>query len=122
MAGTKRAVRLVASTLLGLVFGIVCWLAFRANPKSAGMLDLGMTLGIILNRGMIGFAIGISGLKRFNFLLHGAIIGLVVSLLMSIYPLVTGDIVAFLLLELAGAIYGLLIELVVTKLFKAPIT
>lgn len=121
MAKGKRAIRLIASILLGFVFGIVCWLGTKYGALKKVDVDLAMALGIIFNRALIGFSIGISGLKKLNFLLHGIIIGLVVTLPMSIYPLLGKDIVAFLLLEVAGAVYGLLIELIVVKVFKAPI-
>lgn len=122
MTKKKRAVRLIVSIVLGFIFGIICWLSTRSSPRiSKEELDLAMALGIIFNRAMIGFVIGISGLKRLNFFLHGIIVGLVVTLPMSIYPLAVGEITGFILLEVAGAVYGLLIELIVTKLFRAPI-
>ena len=122
MTKKKRAVRLIVSIVLGFIFGIICWLSTRSSPRICKEeLDLAMALGIIFNRAMIGFVIGISGLKRLNFLVHGIIVGLVVTLPMSIYPLAGGEITGFILLEVAGAVYGLLIELIVTKLFRAPI-
>jgi len=121
MTKKKRAVRLIVSIVLGFIFGIICWLSTRSSPRMEIELTLAMILGIIFNRAMIGFVIGISGLKRLNFFLHGIIVGLVVTLPMSIYPLAGGEITGFILLEVAGAVYGLLIELIVTKLFRAPI-
>jgi len=121
MTKKKRAVRLIVSIVLGFIFGIICWLSTRSSAKMEIELTLAMILGIIFNRAMIGFVIGISGLKRLNFFLHGIIVGLVVTLPMSIYPLAVGEITGFILLEVAGAVYGLLIELIVTKLFRAPI-
>lgn len=68
---------------------------------------------------MLGFIIGISSLKM-NFLLHGALIGLLVSLITSI-PFLEGGVIGFLLFTTAGIIYGILIELVSTKVFKAKV-
>jgi hypothetical protein len=68
---------------------------------------------------MLGFIIGISSLKM-NFLLHGALIGLLVSLITSI-PFLEGGVIGFLLFTTAGIIYGILIELVATKVFKAKV-
>jgi hypothetical protein len=115
----KKALRIVAATILGAVAGIVCWQLGKSSEKIT--LDLPMILGIIANRTLLGFIIGISGLRGLNYLVHGVIIGLVATIPMSIYPLAGGDVVSFALLEAAGAVYGLLIELVVTRLLKAPI-
>jgi len=68
---------------------------------------------------MLGFIIGISSLKM-NFLLHGALIGLLVSLITSI-PFLEGGVIGFLLFTTAVIIYGILIELVATKVFKAKV-
>ncbi len=114
----KKALRIAAATILGAVAGIVCWQLGKSSDKIT--LDLPMILGIIANRTLLGFIIGISGLRGLNYLAHGVIIGLVATIPMSIYPLAGGDVASFALLEAAGAVYGLLIELVVTKLLKAP--
>lgn len=122
MGSGKKGVRLISSVILGAIFGVACWLLARSAPEQEGfVLDLAMILGIIANRTMIGFCIGISNLKGMNYLVHGIVMGLLVSLLMSVYPLAMGDMMGFILLSVAGAIYGLLIELIVTKLLKAPI-
>lgn len=114
----KKAVRIIAATVLGAVAGVICWQLGKSSPKIT--LDTPMILGIIANRTLLGFIIGISGLKRLNYLVHGAVIGLVATIPMSVYPLAGGDVASFALLEAAGAVYGLLIELIVTKPLKAP--
>lgn len=114
----RKALRIIAATLLGVVAGIVCWQLGKSSDKIT--LDTPMILGIIANRSLLGFIIGISGLRGLHYLAHGVIIGLIATVPMSIYPLAGGDVVSFALLEAAGAVYGLAIELVVTKLLKAP--
>jgi hypothetical protein len=69
------------------------------------------------NRVMLGFFIGISSL-RMNFLIHGALIGLLISLITSI-PFLEYGVNGFLFFTIAGIIYGILIELFATKVFKA---
>jgi hypothetical protein len=114
----KKALRIIAATILGAVAGIACWQLGKSSGKVT--FDTAMILGTIANRTLLGFVIGISGLKRLNYLLHGVIIGLIATIPMSVYPLAGGDLASFVWLELAGAVYGLVIELVVTKLLKAP--
>ena len=74
--------------------------------------------GIFFNRILLGFIIGISSLK-INYILHGMVIGFLVSLISSISFLEIGTS-GFLLYTAAGIIYGLLIELFATKVFKSP--
>lgn len=114
----RKALRIIAATVLGAVAGIVCWQLGKSSGKVT--FDTAMILGTIANRTLLGFVIGISGLKRLNYLLHGVIVGLIATIPISVYPLAGGDWGSFVWLELAGAIYGLVIELVVTKLLKAP--
>ena len=106
------AKRVILSTLLGVVAGIVCYLL----SKNEMAIDQAMMAGMVLNRTLIGFVIGISGWKKIPYLLHGMIIGLIVTSLMAVYAPFMGAI----MLLIAGAVYGLLIELIITKLLKAP--
>lgn len=117
-AKDRKALRIIVATILGVVAGIICWQLSKSNPKLT--FDTPMILGVIANRALLGFIIGISGLRGLNYLVHGVLIGLVATIPMSIYPLAGGDVASFALLEVAGAVYGLVIELVVTKLLKAP--
>jgi hypothetical protein len=77
--------------------------------------DLAVT---VANRLLLGFVIAISG-WRINHLLHGAILGLIVSLSVSIgfFP---DHILGFFLYTPAGIIYGILIEWLSTDVFKSP--
>jgi hypothetical protein len=75
--------------------------------------------GTIFNRIMLGFIIGISNLK-IHYLIHGMFMGILVSLITSISFLESG-IKGFIMLSLAGMIYGLLIELFATRIFRAPV-
>jgi hypothetical protein len=71
----------------------------------------GVILGIILNRAFIGFTIGVSG-WRTHWAFHGVVIGLLGTLPLAVYAI--GDprgLRSFLLMEVAGAVWGLLIEL-----------
>ena len=69
------------------------------------------------NRLLLGFVIGIS-CWRINYLLHGAILGLIVSLSVSIGFLPENSL-GFFLYTAAGIGYGILIEWLSTNVFKA---
>jgi hypothetical protein len=103
------AKRVIACTLFGFIAGILCWLG---GSLMQGMeFPTAVVLGIILNRAFIGFTLGISG-WRTNWAFHGVVIGLAGSLPLSVYALGNPNgLRGFLLLEFAGGIWGLLIEL-----------
>lgn len=110
--------RLLICTLGGIIAGLIC--------SAGGLLSGNITeftffaiAPTFFNRLMLGFFIGISSLK-FNFLFHGMLIGLFVSLITSI-PFLAGNIKGFVFFTVAGIVYGLLIELFATKFFKAKI-
>lgn len=106
--------RVVIATILGVICGILCWLGgiFIADME----FTTAVIASIILNRAIIGFFIGISGWK-IHYLLHGVIIGAIGTLPLAVY----GGVSEFITMILFGIIWGFLIELFTTKVFKAPI-
>ncbi len=113
--------RIIIATLLGLVFGFVCY----AFASSSGELPYPIALQIIASRTLIGFTIGISRLKM-HWVLHGLFIGFLYSLPLSLSGMLaaTPEFSATMMLvstAIMGGIYGLLIELVTSVLFKARV-
>jgi hypothetical protein len=103
--------RVIACTLFGIIAGILCWLAGQYLFKLGITFTTGIILGIILNRAFIGFTLGISG-WRTNWAFHGVVIGLLGTLPLSIYAIDNPNgLSGFLMLELAGGVWGFLIEL-----------
>jgi hypothetical protein len=103
--------RVVVCTLFGGVAGVVCWLGSYLAGSVPVALTAGVVLAIVCNRAFIGFAIGISG-WRVPWAVHGIAIGLAGSLPVAIYPLFAPDgLPGFLMYELAGGVWGFLIEL-----------
>jgi len=109
--------RLLICTIGGIIAGIICSAGGILSGNIAEFSFFAVA-GPFFNRLMLGFIIGISSMKM-NYLLHGMLIGFLVSLISSISFLEDG-ISGFLFFTVAGIIYGLLIELFATKVFKAP--
>jgi hypothetical protein len=108
------AKRLLATTLLGVAAGVMCWV----GGENVGIVYTpALIAGTILNRGFIGFVIGISAL-RWPYLAHGVLIGVLGSLPMAVFAT---DTRAAVMLTLYGALWGVLIELITTKALKAPL-
>jgi hypothetical protein len=72
----------------------------------------------VANRLLLGFVIGISSwqIKRY---LHGALLGLILSLTVSI-GFLPGEVLKFFLYTTAGILYGVFIDWFSAAAFKAP--
>jgi hypothetical protein len=114
--------RLSIATLLGVVFGFVCYgLASSGNSE----LTTIMAVNIILSRTLIGFGIGISRFPFKHWALHGAIMGLIFSIPAGFGALASPEnpefnhSMMFTSTIVMGIIYGFLIELITSVLFNA---
>ena len=125
-----NAKRLLIATALGLLFGLLNWLLVRnvamaplgwlgARNVAAPPLGWPGALIIILARGALGFAIGLSA-WRIAWWLHGLLLGFIFSLPAAFVLLWLGTTWTFSPLPvLAGMLIGFLIELITSVGFKA---
>ncbi len=109
--------RLLICIVGGAISAIFCVLG---RQVIYGFSEITMTTiaHTVANRLLLGFVIAISG-WRIHHLVHGALLGFLFSLSVSIGYLPDGmiDFVAY---TLAGTFYGVLIEWLSTDLFSAP--
>ncbi len=108
--------RLLICTIGGIIAGIMCSAGglLSGNISTFSFFEISAPF---YNRIMIGFILGISRLK-INYLTHGALMGLLVSLITSI-AFLEDNLAGFAFFTVAGIIYGVLIEVFATKVFKA---
>jgi hypothetical protein len=109
-----RGTRLLVTTLLGFVFGVVCWLITSSGQPH---MPASMAWSVIFSRALIGFVIGISAWK-INYMFHGIILGFIVSIPMALGSLSFQGIKIFLATLIMGIIYGFLIELITHLIIK----
>jgi hypothetical protein len=113
--------RIIIATLSGLLCGFICY----GFASSSGELPYAVSLQIIASRTLMGFAIGISSVKMGHWTVHGIIMGILFSLPLAFSGLMAPEIpefsksMMFVSTLVMGLIYGLLIELITTVLFKA---
>jgi len=107
------AKRIIIATLMGILCGFICWKLATSNNQ----LPWFLSTSIFLSRVILGFAIGISAWKM-PWWLHGIIMGIIFSLPGAFAAMGSGYSI-FVATIAMGVIYGLLIELVTTVLFKA---
>ena len=114
--------RLIVATISGLFCGFICYGLASSGP---GVLPTPAAFQIIAERTLIGFAIGISVLRLKNWAIHGLVMGLVLSIPLALSGLMAPEnpefskTNMFVWTVVLGMMYGVLIELVTTKLFKA---
>ncbi len=118
MTVMKKTKRIIIATLAGILFGFVC-LGFAVSGGAE--IPVPIMLQIIFSRTLIGFAIGISSLK-FHWTYHGLLLGFIFSLPLAFSGFMAseGELVwIFGATVIMGMIYGLLIELITSVLFKS---
>jgi len=114
--------RVIVATLSGVLFGFVC---FGLASSSPGSLPFPVILQIIASRTLIGLAIGVSSLSLAHWSVHGLVIGLLFSLPLAFSGLMAPDNPEFskttmlVWTVVLGMVYGLLIELITSVIFKA---
>ena len=106
--------RVVIATLSGIIFGFVCLGFAMSNPESS--LSVNVKWSIVVGRTLLGFMIGISAL-RMPWWLHGIVLGIIGSIPMAI-PVIDNMMIAAGTM-IMGIVYGFLIELITSVLFKA---
>ena len=114
--------RLIIATMLGLVFGFVCYGFASSGQNEISTL---LAINIILGRTLIGFGIGISRFSMKHWTLHGVIMGFIFSLPAGFGAMLGPEnpefshTMLFISTIVMGMIYGFLIELITSVLFKA---
>ena len=106
--------KVIVATILGFIFGVVCLLLAKSCDS---LIPTAMAWSIILNRTLIGFVIGISA-WRIHMVIHGLLIGIFVSLSPAFATWATMGYNIFLGTLIMGAVYGLIINVVVGMIFK----
>jgi hypothetical protein len=103
--------RVLVTTVLGIIFGIIAYLFVRGTEG----MTCGIAWSIILDGALLGFIIGIS-IFKFNFVVHGIVIGAIVYLPAA---LPSGQFFRY---WLEGMIMGALIEIISHFIIREKIT
>lgn len=100
--------RVVIATVIGILCGLFC--AYGTEMKFPGQFSVLVLAGIVYNRALIGFVIGIADHIKLNPILRGAVIGAVVTGAMAIYS-AEGSLI----LIAFGIVYGIITDVIATK-------
>jgi hypothetical protein len=111
--------RISIAVFFGLVAGVLCASgAFYGHMLNFSIVTL---IFILLNRALMGFVIGISGLKL-HWAWNGVFLGIAVGSVFSYFMFMTNGpgplpVVNF----FVNGLFGLMIEFFTTKVFKQPV-
>jgi len=110
--------RIVVAIFFGLVAGAMCASgAFMAGILTFSAVNL---IWVLLNRGVMGFAIGIPGLKL-HWAWNGIVVGLAVGSIFSYSLFMNVGLSALPVVNFfVNGLFGLMIEFFTTKVFKQP--
>lgn len=114
--------RLIISTILGILSGFVCYSLASSGQSTFSSV---LALNIISSRTLIGVAIGISRFSLKHWSLHGIVMGFVFSLPAGFGAMMGPEdeqfshAMLFVMTIVMGLIYGFMIELITSVLFKA---
>lgn len=110
--------RIAISTLFGLVAGGICaTAAFSGHMLAFTAVNL---VFILLNRAVMGIAIGASGLKL-HWAWNGIVLGVVTGSIFSYFLFMNmGPVLLAFVNFLVNGLFGLMIEFFTTVVFKQP--
>ena len=119
----KKPKRIIVATLSGVLFGFVCF----GIASSSGKLALPIIFQLITSRTLIGFAIGISCFTIVHWSINGLLMGMIFSIPLAFSGLMAPETPEFskasilIFTIILGMIYGLLIEVITSVIFKAKL-
>jgi hypothetical protein len=117
----KKAKRITVATLWGVLFGFVCF----GIASSSGKLAWPVVFQLITSRTLIGFAIGISCISVVHWSINGVMMGMIFSFPLAFSGLMAPETLQFskasmfIWTIILGMIYGLIIEVITSVVFKA---
>jgi len=117
----KKTKRIIVATLSGVLFGFVCF----GIASSSGKLAWPIVFQLITSRTVIGFAIGISCISVVHWSINGVMMGMIFSFPLAFSGLMASETLQFskasmfIWTIILGMIYGLLIEVITSVVFKA---
>jgi len=106
--------RISIATFVGFLCGLICVGLASGDPSQP--ISMEIKLAIITGRTLMGFVIGISQLKL-KWWQHGLLLGFITSIPMAV-PVFSQPTI-FIGTFVMGILYGFLIELVTSVIFKA---
>ena len=111
--------RVIISTIIGVLCGIFCSGSIAMNPNPGFPVTLGLLIGsLFYNRVLIGFVVGIADQINLHPVPRGGLIGAIITLTISLVPIIDGRPAGGLILLVFGVIYGIIADVIATRFSK----
>lgn len=111
--------RVIIATIIGALCGIFCSGSIATTPNPGFPLTLGLLIGsFFYNRVLIGLVVGIADNINLHPVLRGGLIGAIITLTISLIPIIDGQPYGGILLLVFGIIYGIIADVIATRFSK----
>lgn len=110
--------RIAISTAIGLLCGLFCAYGTMGMESEAFVVTTGLLAMIVYNRALIGFAVGLAEKVPLHPIARGGLIGIGISLAVSVFSLFDGDVSGGVIFLGFGTVYGVLADVLATRLAK----
>ena len=107
--------RIAIATVIGLLTGLFCAYGTATMEDPNFTITTGLLTAIVYNRVLIGVVVGIGDNVELHPVLRGTIFGAVITMAMSIIPIIDGDAMGGVILIAFGIVYGIIADVVATK-------
>jgi H+/Cl- antiporter ClcA len=110
--------RVLIATIVGALCGVFCAYGTSQIKDPSFPVTAGVLASVFYNRLLIGFFVGLADNIKLHSVIRGALIGAIISLAMSIIPIIDGQAMGGITLLIAGIIYGILADVIATRFSK----
>lgn len=113
-----NAKRVAVATVIGFLCGLFCAYGTLKMDEPNFVVTTGILASIVYNRVLIGFVVGVGDGIKLHPVLRGALIGIIVTMALSIMTIVDGPAAGGLTLIGFGIVYGIIADVVASWLAK----
>ena len=107
--------RIVIATIIGALCGVFCAYGMANMEDPTFPLTTGLLASTFYNRLLIGLFVGLGDNIRLHPVLRGGLIGAIITIAMSIYPIADGQPMGGIILLAFGVVYGIIADVVATR-------
>ena len=110
--------RVLIATVVGALCGVFCAWGTSQIKEPSFPVTAGVLVSVFYNRLLIGFFVGLADNVKLHSVIRGALIGIIITMAMSIIPIIDGQVTGGIMFLIPGIIYGILADVIATKFSK----
>ncbi|MGB2698322.1 MAG: hypothetical protein WBD28_10755 [Candidatus Zixiibacteriota bacterium] len=110
--------RVIIATVVGALCGLFCAWGTSQIKDPSFPVTTGLLVSVFYNRLLIGFFVGVADNIKLHSVIRGAFIGAIITMAMSIIPIIDGQVMGGIMFLIPGIIYGILADVIATRFSK----